>query len=316
VVEHAARRAACSLILKYLAACLACLPVGVFCLELMAAQRASSQVPRGATNLLRAPDDAWMPPDVDSRVPPVSGRACAVDDVLAGAGANVEKLVRDLDRFAAVERVVHRGVNSDGEMKRAQVREFEYVVSIRPSGNGYFSVQELRGRAGESPEFAEGIATQGTPSLVLIFHPLYAQDFDMQCEGLGSWRGMQAWQVRFEQRPDRRNRMSNVVVNGKMHGVPLRGRAWVLAGSYQLARLEMDLVEPVSAIELRAQHMAVEYRPVAFPKRLTELWLPSSAELYMDVAGRRFYRKHSFSDFTLFWVNVEEEFRPMAAVEP
>ena len=52
--------------------------------------------------------------------------------------------------------------------------------------------------------------------------------------------------------------------------------------------------------------MSVEYRPVAFPKRHTELWLPSSAELYLDFSGRRFYRKHSFTNFTLFSVDVDQ----------
>jgi hypothetical protein len=54
--------------------------------------------------------------------------------------------------------------------------------------------------------------------------------------------------------------------------------------------------------------MSVEYRPVAFPSHRVELWLPSGAELYMDFAGHRFYRRHSFTDFQVFFVNVQQEF--------
>jgi hypothetical protein len=102
--------------------------------------------------------------------------------------------------------------------------------------------------------------------------------------------------------------LSNIVVKNKLYNVRLRGRAWILADSYQLARLETDLADTIPAIRLRLEHMKVEYRPVAFPARQTELWLPASAELHMDFSEGRFYRRHSFSDFTLFSVDVEQEF--------
>ena len=72
--------------------------------------------------------------------------------------------------------------------------------------------------------------------------------------------------------------------------------------------METDLADTIPAIQLRLEHMNVEYRPVAFPARRTELWLPASAELYLDFAGRRFYRRHSFTDFTLFSVDVQQKF--------
>jgi hypothetical protein len=174
-------------------------------------------------------------------------------------------------------------------------------------------MQEFRSRVPNSEQFPGRLATEGTPGLVLVFHPAYARDFDMKCEGLGSWQNQPAWQVRFERRTDRQNYMSNVVVGGRTYSIRLRGRAWILADSYQVARLETDLADAVPAIRLRLQHMNVEYRPVVFPGRQLELWLPSSAELYMDFVGRRFYRRHSFSEFTLFSVDVDQQFRGPAA---
>jgi hypothetical protein len=87
--------------------------------------------------------------------------------------------------------------------------------------------------------------------------------------------------------------------------VNLRGRAWILAGSYQVARLETDLVQPIPKIRLRLDHQSVEYRPVKTSSKNLQLWLPSSTELYMDFQGRRFYRKHSFTDFRIFSVDSQ-----------
>jgi len=148
----------------------------------------------------------------------------------------------------------------------------------------------------------------GTPSLVLIFHPQHVKDFRMTCEGLGQWHEQPAWQVRFEERTDRHNPISDLVIGGRAFGLRLRGRAWILADSYQIARLESDLADQIPKIRLRLQHEDIEYRPVHFEDGKDELWLPSSTELYMDFRGHRFYRRHRFTDFRLFSVTVQLTF--------
>jgi hypothetical protein len=270
-----------------------------------AALSARSALPARETRL---PGDSWVPPDIDhAKLSVDAGAACSLPDVLDRAGRRVQELVANLDRFTATEFVEHQSVSGAGKLAKVKARKFDYVVSIGPSPGGYFSVQEYRSRVPNAEQFPDQIATEGTPSLVLVFHPTYARDFDMKCEGLGAWQGHPAWQVRFEQRRDRVNRMSNVVVKNKMYSVRLRGRAWILADSYQVARLETDLADTIPAIKLRLEHMNVEYRPVTFPERRAELWLPASAELFLDFADRRFYRKHSFTNFTLFSVDVNQQ---------
>ncbi len=141
--------------------------------------------------------------------------------------------------------------------------------------------------------------------MVLIFHPRYADNFKMQCEGLGEWHGQPAWQVRFEQRTDRPNRTLSFVVNRNTYNVNLRGRAWILADSFQVARLETDLVQAIPQIRLRLYHESVEYRPAQSSINNLQLWLPASTELYMDFQGHRFYREHSFTDFQIFSVKMQ-----------
>ncbi len=130
----------------------------------------------------------------------------------------------------------------------------------------------------------------------------------MTCEGLGQWHEQPAWQVRFEERTDRHNPISDLVIGGRAFGLRLRGRAWILADSYQIARLESDLADQIPKIRLRLQHEDIEYRPVHFEDGKDELWLPSSTELYMDFRGHRFYRRHRFTDFRLFSVTVQLTF--------
>ena len=230
---------------------------------------------------------------------------CSLPAVLEGAGLRIKELVQNVDRFTATEVLVHQEVDHSGRLGRAVTVKFEYLVSISEERDGWLGVDELRNRSHSLDSFPSHLATTGTPSLVLIFHPRYTSDFRTRCEGLGEWHGQPAWQVRFEQRADRPNHICSFIVNGAMYRVNLRGRAWILADSFQVARLETDIEESVPKIRLRLNHESIEYRPVSSPTRNLQLWLPSSTELYLDFRGHRFYRKHSFTDFKIFSVDMQ-----------
>ena len=220
----------------------------------------------------------------------------------------IEELARNVDKFTATEVVEHQSVDRSGRLGPPQNRNFNYLVTMAKTRGGGLNVEEYR-NGGSSPEqFPDHIATVGTPSLALIFHPHHVDDFEMKCEGLGQWRGKPAWQVRFEERTNRRNAMMVVQIGGGSFSPRLRGRAWILADSYQVARLESDLANEIPKIRLRLQHQEVEYRPVPLPDSKAEIWLPSSTEMYMDFLGRRFYRRHSFTNLKFFSVKVEQTF--------
>lgn len=255
---------------------------------------------------IRTPFDSWIPEDIDRAVPPVaSGSACSLPAVLDGAGQRVVELVHNVDRFTATEVLMHQPVDHLGHMGPPITAKFNYLVSYTEEPTGYLHVDEFRNGSLSLEPFPSHIATVGTPSLILIFHPRYVGNFKMECEGLGQWHGEPAWQVRFEQRADRPNLTYSFTINRATYDVNLKGRAWILAGSYQVARLEMDLEKAIPALRLRLDHQSVEYRPVKSSTKNLQLWLPSSTELYMDFQGRRFYRKHSFTDFKIFSVDTQ-----------
>jgi tetratricopeptide (TPR) repeat protein len=253
----------------------------------------------------------WMPPDVDEKVPPVeAGASCAVDDVVSKAGQQLITLISDVDRFAATESLIHESINKNGLASSPEKRKFAYVVSIQEVQHGYLNVEEYRnGTGGSTADFPDGVATNGLPALVLIFHPYNAVNFEMTCEGLARWNGGLAWQVHFKQRTDKPNTIKRyrVGADGPSYAVALKGRAWISADSYQIVRLETDLVAPVPQIRLLADHTAVEYGPVKFRKANVNMWLPQSAEVYYDWKGRRIHRRHSFSDYMLFGVEDRQK---------
>lgn len=264
--------------------------------------------PSVPTSALLPPADSWLPRDATGYIPPVApGVDCSLPEVLRGAGERVEELVQNVDRFTATEVLTHQEVDHAGKLGKRVSVKFDYLVSMTQTYSGYLDVDEVRDRGRSLERFPAHIATTGTPSLVLIFHPLYIGGFRTTCEGLGEWQGQPAWQVHFEQLPGGPNRVCSYFVAGKSYDVRLRGRAWILANSYQVARLEADIMQPVPRIRLKVNHEAIEYSPVSFSKSSASLWLPSSVELFMDFLGHRFYRKHTFTDFLLFSVDTKSQ---------
>lgn len=137
---------------------------------------------------------SWLPPDVDERVPPVErGARCALDDVIQKAGKQAQVFVKNVERFTASEFLKHEAIDKWGIAGSPETRKFDYVVGIEELRPGFLGVDEYRSNRGSASEFPGGVATNGLPALVLIFHPYNAVNFEMSCEGLARWNGKPAW---------------------------------------------------------------------------------------------------------------------------
>jgi len=251
---------------------------------------------------------SWEPPDVDAAVPPVAaGISCSLPQVVQGVSQRVEELVANLQSFSAREVIQHQEVSREGKSGPAKKRSFDYFVSIRELRPGALSVEEYRDGSMSLQSFPTSLATAGLSAFALIFHPDYVGDFAINCEGLGQWHGQPAWQLHFQQRADKPVRFRQYEVNKNRYAVKLKGRAWVAADTYEVLRIETDLMEPIPAIALQSEHLAIDYQPVKFEKRDVQLWLPQGAEMYLDIRGHRYHHEHTFSHYVLFWVDVKQK---------
>ena len=203
-----------------------------------------------------------------------------------------------MSQFSAIEHMVHENLSPQGTPGNRETRQFNYVVSIIAPAKGALMIQEYRD-AGDL-EMPDNITTTGLPVLAVAFHPLFRDDFEMHCEGLGDWDGEAAWLVHFRQLDDRPGRLRTYVVNKNNYPVRLKGRAWIRADNLQIVHLETDLVRAIPEIRLMTEHTSITYGPVQFKKSNAALWLPKSAELYVHFGKRRFYRSESFDHFMLF----------------
>jgi len=273
---------------------------------------ASTTVPEGTNKPSLVadlmPPPKWMPPDVDDSMPAVeSTKGCPLQEIQEETGKRVSEFVDAVNRIAATESLENEVINRSGFPVRRASRNYSYVASVQQVRPGMYIMEEYRNGLMDLEQFPERIATLGLTALVMVFHPVYVGDYDLACEGLSRWHGGLAWQVHFRQKPDKPARLRSYRVNARSFPISLRGRAWISADTFQIVSLETDLVSPVPQIQLRAEHIGVEYLPVKFASHHQQLWLPESAEIYFDYGNRRMHRRHHFRDYMLFAVDEKQQ---------
>jgi hypothetical protein len=250
----------------------------------------------------------WLPPDVDEqKVALDPGTTCQLDEVIQASGERVKELVENVDRFTATEEVEHSKLSPLGLQISKETRRFAYMVEISPFGTHDLNVQEYRNGSVSQQQFPGHIATNGLPTLALVFHPYYQNNYQFACEGRGMWRGTPAWLVHFQQRTDRRGTMLVYRVGSKSYAVGLKGRAWIDTKSSQILAMETDTMRPVPEIRLMRDHQLIEYGPVDFKNGTMQLWLPKNADWYSSLSGQRYHRRHTFSQFLLFSVEDSQK---------
>lgn len=250
----------------------------------------------------------WAPNDIDAAVPPVDTSAtCALDKVLSEAGKKAQELISVLPQFTATEHMEHFEADREGNWSKPKIVDFNYLVEMKKIRDGSLVMEELRDGRLSLDKFPARLATLGLPAVAMVFHPFYVDGYSMKCEGLGTWDGRPAWQIRFQQRPDKYPRLRGYRVKDNSYALKLKGRAWIDAQTYEVLHIDTDLMEPIPAILLMREHLSVDYRPVHFKKENEDLWLQQSAEVYMDFKGHHYRRKHTFTNFMLFSVDVDQK---------
>ena len=250
---------------------------------------------------------SWLPVGIDQAIPPVEANtACPLPELLKGTTNQMTQFVNDLEKFTATERVEHFPVSNSLRLAKPEVRKFQYVVTVQHNRGGSFILDEFRNGSDDRSQLPANTATEGLPAMALLFHPMLVNDFNFVCEGMGEWHERPAWQVHYIQKPGQASRLRAYVTSKEVVHVALKGRVWIDPGSFQVLRLESELVEPVKEIELLNERSSIEYMPVQFQSQKEQLWLPNVAEIYVQRRDHRYYRRATFSDFKLFNVDTSQ----------
>ena len=243
--------------------------------------------------------------------------SCNAEEVVQRAMRRAKLQLENLEKFGATENIEHQEIDKSGVPGPLKMHKFYYLVFVYPYKTDSVFLEENRDGGTGVADFPTSLATTGLNSLgVNVLQPAYRSGYNYQCEGLSSIRGEAAWQVRFEEKQDAHLDVRRWQRAGTIYNIPLRGRIWLSSTSYDLLRIETDLREPIANLELTRDHLQVDYGPVNFTEGKTKMWLPWSAEMYMELHGKRYHHKHFLSDYVLFGVDTSHKINAPKNIGP
>jgi len=217
------------------------------------------------------------------------------DSVRGASASNVYVSVREPNGLPVTESATVRlscplaGVNLSGPTKDTALAQFSNI----PAGDCVIEVN------------APG------------YKPAHERALDFTCEGLGQWRGKAAWLMYFRQKPNQRSYLRLWETQRQTVEIPLKGRVWVAATTYQVSHIETDLRDPMKDLELAKDHLAIDYGPVDFQNGKTELWLPWYADMYLELHHHRYHHRQTLSNYPIFGVDTKNTIsKPKGAEEP
>lgn len=262
-----------------------------------------------SVDLPPAKEQPWAPPDIDSREYPLAQNAtCNAEEILPQAERRMKTQLQNFEKFTATEHIDHQEIDRLGRPGPVKSRDFSYIVFVNRYEGSSFFLDENRYSAGKDSSFPTSLVTTGLNNLgVAVLQPATRKEFVYQCEGLASIRDKAAWQIRFQEKKDSGGGVRDWRRDGKLYHLPVKGRIWISSASFDVLRIETDLLEPVQTINLTRDHLLVDYGPVNFSTANTTLWLPWSAEMHMELRGRRYHHKHYLTDYMLFEVDTNHK---------
>ena len=275
--------------------------------------------PRHATDSLVIPIGELPVPDFDrerldsllaldlvkpTATPVAEFVSCSLEGVLPHVSAHVREFVDNVNRITATEVLDLERQHRNGKFHETLHDKVHYVATIQLLDSRYLDVEEYRDGSLDLNGFIKAV---GAPALVLIFHPIHLDEFEITCKGLGTWEGTPAYLLNFQQRPDRPNKMSAFRTPKGTYAVNLRGTAWVDASTSQVVHLETDLLNPIPDLFLDFEHQSLDYGPVIFTERNVRLWLPQSVDISVHLGHTQFNARHHYSDYRLFVVDTGQK---------
>jgi hypothetical protein len=229
-----------------------------------------------------------------------------LDELLQKTGSFVEIYWQQLSYFTCTESVTQEKIGKQGKVTYKQDSVFDYLALAKRLEDD-LTVEESRVQRRPIPQKPNSpsiLSTNGFPTLLLIFHPLYQENyqfrFDEDGDPIAGLRG-----IRFEHIPGMRS-TSGLLLQGRVHPLEFRGTALIDVETGAVLKITAELITPMKSINIESFRAEVRYDPQRFSSNPESVWLPSAATIEMHTAKQHWRNVHRFSEYKHFTVRSTE----------
>lgn len=229
-----------------------------------------------------------------------------LNDVLVQARRSVESFWEQFNSVTCIEKVTQEKLGKQGKVEHAQRSTYDYLALLDVEKDG-LSVEESRveQRKASQTNKIPMLVTSGVPTLLLIFHPNYREDFQYQLDGDQTEGGKRLVKIQFRHVSGMRSTTA-LRLRGKNFPLDIQGTAWIDAETGAINRIVAGLAAPMTNINLKSMQMDVYYSPQKFASGEDSYWLPSSATIDIQTERQHWRNIHQYSKYKRFTVKTED----------
>jgi hypothetical protein len=241
-----------------------------------------------------------------ARATDAPGEASRLDPLLDRTAAAVEKSLAQFSEVTCKESVVQSKFGKNGKVELKENSLFDYLVLFQSStGEPIMVESRLPKDEHRKPQNLPLLLTNGFSSLLLIFHPYYAGDFQFTDLGEDAQGGQICEKVSFQHVKGLRSTTA-LLLSGREYPLDLRGTAWVDKATGMIVKIDAALESPMEDLGLRSIEANVQYTPVKFQDVPQAYWLPASAVIDVESVHQHWRNLHQFTGYRHFETSQKE----------
>ncbi|HEV3276477.1 MAG TPA: hypothetical protein VG860_06640 [Terriglobia bacterium] len=280
-------------------------------------QRGSSDREEAMTAYYWAQPLAGLPLDqLQARIPALNGLApdsdqSSLPQLLTRVAENVRAFSANFGNTASLETVEEERLKPNGSPRGHVVRQqFRYLIVTSPGNNATLKEYrtDLQGREEAFKDPKPGfVKTSGFASMPMELGPDRQPQYDFKYLGSQTIDGRRTEVIAFTGHAAEEAVAGQYVLSGKVIPLILQGIAWIDAASFQVARMQTELLAPLSFAGLSRLSTSAVFQEVRFHKSPAVFWLPQVVDVTSDFFGQTYHNRHTYSDYQLFSVGTNQK---------
>ncbi len=237
---------------------------------------------------------------------PSPGTQPSLEQILSRVGRTMDRVWREMSSVTCTELLTEEKLGEKGKLEHKQSSTFDYLLLIDFKESAV-SVDESRLplKTAKESKTRPMLTTSGFATLLLIFHPLYQNNYHFELAGEETINGQKLSRIRFEHIPGTRSTTA-LMLGGSLHPLDLQGTAWVDPDIGAIPKVAVSLKTPMDKFNIKAFYSVVTYQPQKFAFTSDVLWLPSAASVDLETAHQHWRNLERFTGYKEFSVTSEK----------
>ena len=235
------------------------------------------------------------------------GTPSRLDPLLDRMAAVVGKSLTEYSDFTCKETVTQSKFGKNGKVEYKENSLFDYLVLFQSTSGEPIMVESRLAKEGSrKPRHIPLLLTNGFSTMLLIFHPYYAGDYQFTDLGEESVDGRVCVKVHFTHVKGLHSTAA-LLLNGREYPLDLQGTVLVDKASGTILKINAALESPMDDVGLRSLEAEVQYAPVRFQGFPQAYWLPMQAAIDVKSTHQHWRNLHQFTAYRHFETSAKEK---------